>query len=71
MDERLHTPATRLGQRMIVFALDSGEGRARLERILRASDSADATAMAPAAWLESAMLWVGLRLSGSRLVALR
>lgn len=68
MDGRLNTPATRLGERMIAFALDSARGRARLERILRTSGSADATALAPAAWLESALLWAGLRLSGPRVL---
>lgn len=71
MHERLNTPVTRLGRRMISFALDSAQGRAHLERMLRATDSADATALAPAAWLESALLWVGLRLSGPPTLVLR
>ncbi len=66
MDQRLDTPATRLGERMIVFALDSARGRAHLERMLRTSDTLDFTALAPAAWFEGALLWAGMRLSGPR-----
>lgn len=66
MDERRNSRINRLGGRMIVFALDSARGRVHLERVLRTTGNADAAALTPAAWLESALLWAGLRLGGAR-----
>lgn len=70
MRERLTLSTARLGQRMIDFALDSAQGRHEIERYVR-GDAAVATALAPNAWFDSALLWVGLRLAGARGFALR